>query len=372
MTAFLRAARSDAVDLLSALVAIPSLSGEETAVATFLAGWLRDRGVAVEVLGDNVVATVAGAAGGPTLLWNSHLDTVPAGADWHRDPWSPAIVDGRLVGLGAGDAKASLAAMASATVTLAAQGLTRGRLVFAATVNEEIGASGLPDVLAAIGAVDAALVGEPTSLQAAIAQSGLLLLEGTCRGRSAHAARAALGRNAVTAAARDLVAIDALVLDRVHPLLGRSGANVTVIRGGDRHNVIPDTCRYTIDVRYTPAYEPEELTALLVATVEADLDVRQDHTLPVETAKDAPIVAALRAAEPGLRLFGSPTMSDWIHLAHVDAVKIGPGDSERSHTPNESVAVAQVRRAAELYAATARRFLGFAQSRSSDDARSEP
>src|SRR5690606_6068964 len=173
---------------------------------------------------------------------------------WESDPWTPHRHEGRLYGLGSGDAKASVAAMATATVRIARQGLAAGRLVFAATVMEEVGHGGLEHVAPTLGHIDGAFVGEPTNLEPALAQGGLLILEGTARGRTAHAARAHLGINALTIAARDVLAIDALTLDRVHPLLGASSINVTQIQAGTRHNVIPDTCDFVVDVRYTPSY----------------------------------------------------------------------------------------------------------------------
>ena len=339
----------DPIELLQALVATPSVSRDEAAVAERLGTWLMRQGLTVEYIGDNLIARVQGRLPGPLLLLNSHLDTVSAKDGWTRDPWSPTIEDGRLYGLGSNDAKASLTAMACAISQLAERGLERGGVVFAATVMEEVGGGGLEHIVDDLGPITAALVGEPTSLEAAVAQGGLMILEGTATGKAAHAARPWEGKNALDVAARDILAIHAVELDRVHPLLGRSVANVTVLRGGERHNVIPGACDYTIDVRYTPAYKPAEIAAILDEVTEAALRIRSQRLAPVETAADAPIVAALREAMPGLRLVGSPTMSDWAHLRHVEAVKIGPGDSARSHTPDEWVACADVHRAVDLY-----------------------
>lgn len=348
----------DALELLHQLVATPSISRDETAAADLLQSWLADHGLASSRLdGDNVVVRVEGAEPGPTLLLNSHLDTVPARDGWESDPWTPFVADGRLVGLGSGDAKASVAAMACAAVAIARAGLPRGTLLFAATVMEEVGHGGLEKIVGELGPIDAALVGEPTALDAAVAQSGLMVVEGTAHGRTAHAARARQGINALTIAARDILALHGLTLDRVHPFLGASSVNVTVLKGGDRHNVIPDRCDYTIDVRYTPSYTADELHAILDATTEATLNLRSTRLRPVETGVNSPIVAALRAARPELTLFGSPTMSDWVHLAGTDAIKIGPGNSERSHTPNESVAIADVLAAVHLYRQAASTFL---------------
>ncbi len=339
--------------LLGELVATPSISGQEAAVAERLSTWLKGQGIAFEAKGDNLIARLQGRQPGPTLLLNSHLDTVPAKDGWQRDPWSPKIEEGRLFGLGSGDAKASVAAMACAFAQLHKRGLERGSVVFAATVMEETGGGGLEHIVEDLGPLSAALVGEPTSLQAAVAQGGLMILEGTARGVAAHAARPWEGQNALEIAAKDLLAVHSTDFDRQHALLGGTTANVTVLRGGDRHNVIPATCEYTIDVRYTPAYSPAEIEALLCERTQAELRVRSRRLAPVETAADAALVRALRSALPGLQLQGSPTMSDWVHLRHIDAVKIGPGDSARSHTADESVACAEVVRAVDLYRDTA-------------------
>lgn len=351
------AAWGSPAQLLAELVSTPSLSRDEGRVAGALCDWLRARDLPAERWGDNVICVLEGDEPGPTLLLNSHLDTVSAREGWETDPWTPTLRDGRMYGLGSGDAKASVAAMAHAIWRCAEQGVERGRLVFAATVMEEVGGGGLEHILDDLGPIDAALVGEPTSLRGALAQGGLLILEACAQGRTSHAARGHLGVNALTAAARDLLALDEMHLEREHPLLGGSTAHATVIRGGERHNVIPDRCEYTIDIRYTPSYEAEELVALVDERVEAEIRVRSDRLRPVETSADAPIVSAMEAEHPDLGPFGSPTMSDWVHLRGVDAIKIGPGDSEHSHTPNESVDLDEVITAVDIYAACAQRFL---------------
>ncbi len=339
----------DVIELLTTLVSTKSYSREEEEIAGVFRGWFADHGVEATLKDNNVIVEVVGEEPGPTLLLNSHTDTVPAKDGWETDPWTPTIKDGRLYGLGSGDAKASVSAMACATVQIAKQGLPRGKVLFVASVMEEIGRGGLEFLLPELGHIDSALVGEPTNLEPALAQGGLLLLTATARGRTAHAARAHLGENALTKAARDLIKLDTFRLEKIHPWLGPSTANVTVIQGGDRHNVIPDACQYTLDIRYTPSYSPEEITAMIDELTEADIAVRSDRLRPVETAETAAIVRALKLARPELKPFGSPTMSDWVHLGHVNGIKIGPGDSEYSHTPNESVSVFETQRAVDMY-----------------------
>jgi acetylornithine deacetylase len=360
---------ADPIDLLTRLVATRSLSGQEGPIASLLQGWLSDHGLSPRRIDDNVLVEVHGDAPGPTFLLNSHLDTVGAGAGWDADPWSPYITHDpldpqggpRLIGLGSGDAKASVAAMACAAVAIAHSGLARGKLLFVASVMEEVGRGGMDVIRPQLGPIDAGMIGEPTSLQAATAQAGLVVLECAAHGKSAHAARAHLGLNALTVAARDLLRLAEWRFERVHPTLGPTMVNATVIKGGDRHNVIPDLCDYTLDVRTTPAYTPEEVVSLLRARLEAEVTVRSQRLQAVETPPDGPLLKALHAAYPAalgpLVCFGSPTMSDWAHLRDIEGVKFGPGDSPRSHTANESVRLSEVTAAVEIYAQTARRYL---------------
>lgn len=340
---------TDVIDLLTLLVSTPSISGQEAAAADVLTTYLTSHNLHVERIGDNVVCRIQGAQPGPRFLLNSHLDTVPAKDGWNTDPWTPEIIDGRLFGLGSGDAKASVSSMARTMVEVGGEGLEYGELVFAATVLEETGGGGLEEIRPGLGPFDAALVGEPTELHGAVAQSGMMILEARAHGRTAHSARSHLGKNALNVAAKDLLAIEAMVLDREHPYLGFSSANVTVLKGGSRHNVIPDLCEFTIDVRYTPSYTPAELFSLLDAITQSELRIRSERFLPVETLANSALLNALKVASPSSNLFGSPTMSDWVHLKDTPCIKIGPGQSEHSHTPNESVSIEQVHRAVELY-----------------------
>ncbi len=301
----------------------------------------------------------------------SHLDVVPPSAEHPYPPFEPTTVDGRVYGRGAVDAKASGAAMLAALARLAAEGWRpqAGRLVVALTACEETGGgyNGMEALRehvfgAALPQVSAALVGEPTELRPCLAQKGLLILTATAHGRTAHAARAHLGTNALTVAARDLLQVDALTFDRADPLLGSPTANVTLIEGGTAKNVIPDRCRFTLDVRSTPAYTHAELAALVGQALESEVEVYSDRLVPCATPASAAVARATTAALAGLGLdaqpFGSPTASDWIFLADVPAVKIGPGRSELSHTADEHVEISQLTQAVEIYAEIARCYFG--------------
>jgi acetylornithine deacetylase len=343
--------------LLHALVAARSPSREEGPAVEVMEAWLRAHvPAATPIRADrNLAAVLDSGVPGPTLLLLSHLDTVPATAAWTRDPWAPTIEGGRMYGLGANDAKASCAAMA---VCFAAARLKRGKLVLATVCEEEVGRGGLEIFLPSLPPADHAIVGEPTGLDVAVAQNGLLILDCEARGRAGHAARPHLADNAIYTAARDILALEALVLDRVHPAAGRTTHAVTVASAGDRHNVIPDRARYTVDLRTTPSYTHAELADLVRGVVKAEVTVRSDRFRPVETPSAAPVLAAALRARPEAKTFASPTLSDWAHLVGISAIKWGPGLSEVSHTADEWVELAMVHAAVDAYGRVVADLLG--------------
>jgi len=334
------------------LVETPSVSGDEDAAARLVAARLALSGVHVERLGDSVLA-IAGE--GPLVLLDSHLDTVPPAPGWRRAPFAATVEGERIHGLGANDAKASVAAMVAAFAALAGEtlGVT---LALAAVAGEETKSQGTRDVLdrlAELGIeIAAAVFGEPTGLDLAVAQKGLLVLELVARGEAAHAAHArALGvPNAALALARDLVAIAALDLGPAHPELGPTTLEPTIVRAGTARNVVPAEATAVLDVRTTPAVAPVEVVRRIRgALTGSELEVRSDRFAPRETAP-GPLLDAARAARPGARSYGSATLSDWALLpAGVPALKVGPGLSERSHTPDEFVLASEIVDGARFY-----------------------
>lgn len=344
----------DALERLAALVRTPSVSGEEEAAAELVADWLVAAGVDVERVGRSLFAHVERGRG-PTLMLASHLDTVPAGASWSVDPWDARWEDGRLMGLGANDAKASVVAMVEAARRFAAEPAdAAGRLWLALTAEEETTNAGMAEVLSRTGRPDAAVVGEPTGLEVVRAQSGLAVLVARWRGASCHAAHVAdvPHENALLAAARDLAGFPAaLVLAGEHPLLGRSTLAATVLRAGERHNRVPDEAEALFDARLAPPHDAAECARLLAARLPAaEVRVRSERLRPVETAADHPLVRAACACAGRERAVGSRTMSDMALLAGVPAVKCGPGETARSHTPDEFVLAEEVLAGARVYA----------------------
>ncbi len=339
-----------AVNLLRELIRFPSLSHEETEIADFLFEFLHAFGVEVSRRDNNVFFSIG--SGDDCLLLNSHVDIVPPSADHPYEPFEPVVSDGCVYGRGSVDAKSSVAAMITAGLELAQEGATPpgGRVVVALTACEELGRgyNGLEDLRPHLPRISAALIGEPTNLMPCTAQKGLLMLNAHAGGKSAHAARAHLGDNAILRAARDIGRIAELEFDRVDPLLGPAIVTVTTVAGGRATNVVPDRCSFSLDIRTTPAYTHEELVAIFRNLLESDIEVHSERLVPVSTAHDERIVRACvdaADAEP----FGSPTMSDWIFVSDVPAVKIGPGTSDLSHTAQEHIEIGEVERAVHTY-----------------------
>ncbi|MEM8599278.1 MAG: acetylglutamate kinase [Bacteroidota bacterium] len=357
--------RPSTLDLHAALIRFPSLSYQERAIADFVEAYAREHGgprVTVDRVADNVVVSLG--TGDDVLLLNSHLDVVPPSSDHPYPPFEPTVVSGKVYGRGAVDAKASGAAMLTALLTLARDGFEpKGvRLVVALTACEEASKdyNGVEHLRrdffgSALPQPSAALVGEPTELRPCLSQKGLLILRLHALGRTAHAARAHLGENAILAAARDLAALQALTFDRPDPFLGLPTVTPTLIEAGGAKNVVPDRCTITLDIRSTPMYPHGDLIALIGDAVESEVEVYSRRLIPCATPADARIAQACQRALPSLVAdatpFGSPTASDWIFLHDVPTVKIGPGRSELSHTPEEHVEAAEVERAVEVYRA---------------------
>lgn len=349
------------ISRLQRYVATPSLSREEAALADLVAADLEAAGLRVRRQANNLW-TELGDAPRPRLLLNSHLDTVPPGAGWTGDPFSPQLRDGRLTGLGANDAKGCVTAMIEAAIALS-DTLHRGRplggtLVLALTAEEEISGNGLGTILEQVLPIDAAIVGEPTGLTPMTAQRGLLILRAVARGRTAHPANTPPERasNAIVAAARDIARLQDFDWGPPHPLLGRTHANVTKINGGVALNVIPDACEFFIDVRTTPGESHRQLCERLRRVLECELHIRSERLVPVSTDTSQPIVQAVLRALPGSQPSGSPAMSDMVFLAGTPAVKIGPGQSPRSHTPDEYLLVDELHAGAAAYERIAREF----------------
>lgn len=352
------------IALLADLVATPSVSGEEAAVARRAEEAARTRGLAVSRDDAGVMVEVHSRRAGPTIALVSHLDVVPPGEGWTRDPFAPSIEDGRLYGRGSGDAKASVAAMLAAAHDVTTRGgPPRGRLLVLLGCGEETRDTTMPRLAARAGAIDAAVVGEPTNLDIAVAQRGLMMVDLVARGDQRHAGYADAGGdgatfvNATQRLARDLIALEAVARDRPHPVLGHPTITPTMLEAGVGRNVTPPVARAVLDVRTTPAWSHAELARALRRSLESEVVVTSDRLVPCETPSGSRLLAAARRVRPDARCFGSPTCSDWVFLRDRDAIKCGPGTSRNSHAPDEWVRLSEVSDARAFYARLALEYL---------------
>jgi acetylornithine deacetylase len=332
--------------ILESLVSIPSPSTNEGAVADWITSLLQEQGIAVQRSINNLWFEVG--SGGPRLLMNSHLDTVPPCAGWETDPYHPKWQDDRLYGLGSNDAKGCVTAMLCAALQLAEAKPLSGTAVFAFTAEEEIGGQGIATILQDLGPLDAAVVGEPTNLQACGAQRGMLILKCIAHGRSAHVAHAGIADNAIHKAARDISKLASMSFPG-HTLLGAAKAQVTQLTGGLTRNQVPDSCEFFVDLRTTPNLDHQALAADLASQLESEVIVHSARYLPKATNADQPILKAALKANGNRGPVGSHTTSDWAFLGDLPTVKIGPGDTHRSHQPNEYLTRAELGAGVECY-----------------------
>ena len=335
-----------AVDLLRRLVATPSVSRDEKGAADLMEAALSDAGLSPRREKNNVWSVAPGYdASRPTLLLNAHVDTVKPVASWSRDPFSPDIEGGRLYGLGSNDCGGGLVTLLQVYRHLAAtrQGYN---LVYLASAEEEVsGANGVSHVLPLLPPIDLALVGEPTGMQPAVAEKGLMVVDMEAHGKSGHAARGE-GVNAIYAMLDDLVWLRDYRFERVSSLLGPTLMSVTVLNAGTQHNVVPDVCRAVIDVRTNELYTNEEVFSIIRSHVHSDVKARSFRLKSSSIALDHPLVR--RCVSMGKTPFGSPTLSDQA-LMPFPSMKMGPGDSARSHSADEYILLEEMENAIEEY-----------------------
>ncbi len=348
---------SGLVDLLRDIVRIPSVSGAEEACRDHLAAWWQAQGVKSWTSGRNVIGVVEGThPEGRGLLLLTHIDVVPVGPGWTREPWDGALEDGKVFGRGANDAKSSAAAMAWAAARIDRDTI-QGRLIVALVCDEETGGEGIEACGDELPPYDAAVVGEPTELDVCPGQRGLFRASVIAHGRQCHASRPWEGVNAVELAARDVLAIQGLDLGGEDDLLGPATLQATVIAGGTKPNVLPGECTIELDGRPAPGCDNQRMEALLRETVQGEVVVRSNRFLPVRIDAGEEIARLAVEASPTGKVRGFGGLSDLFHVRHVPGVVMGPGTSAASHAPDEWVAVEQVEAAARAYEQIARGFL---------------
>ena len=334
-----------AIELLQRLIATPSISREEGAAADVVEAELSSLGFTTHRLHNNVWAEAYKHNPSlPTILLDAHIDTVRPNVSWSRNPYEPVVENGRLYGLGSNDTGGSLVAMIAAFCRLAKRDQPYN-LILLASEEEVTGVNGVRAVLSELGAVDFAIVGEPTSLQPAVAEKGLMVLDCVARGKSGHAAREE-GVNAIYEALNDIEWFRTHQMERVSPPLGAVKMSVTGIGAGTQHNVVPDECRFMVDVRVNECYGNEELLAEIRRAVKCEVTPRSTHLNSSSISVEHPAVK--RLIDMGKVLFGSPTMSNQAVMPFA-TLKLGPGDSARSHTADEYIVLDEIREAIDIY-----------------------
>jgi len=330
----------DAIALLRQLIETQSFSREEAGTADLLEAFLRQHGIAPHRAGNNVWAvSKTWEEAKPTLLLNSHHDTVKPGPSWTYPPFVATLEGDRLTGLGSNDAGASAVSLLAVFRHFYDQP-TAFNLICAITAEEEVsGAGGVRSILPELGKIDLGIVGEPTGMNAAVAEKGLLVLDGVARGRTGHAARNE-GDNALYKALDDIAWLRSYQFPEVSELLGPVKLTVTQISAGTQHNVVPDECRYVVDVRPTECYSNEEILATIRAHVQAEITPRSTHLQSSGLPLGHPLVQ--KAVAMGKTTYGSPTLSDQA-LMRFPTLKMGPGDSARSHAPDEYILLSEIR-----------------------------
>ncbi len=337
-----------AIDLLKQLISTPSFSKEENDTAALIVDFFNSNTVPCSRVGNNIYAKNAHYdAAKPSILLNSHHDTVKPNKGYTIDPFTPVEKEGKLFGLGSNDAGGCLVSlMATFLHFYNAPGLDHN-IVFAASAEEEIsGVNGIELVLPYLGNIDFGIVGEPTKLEMAIAERGLMVIDCTAYGRAGHAARNE-GENALYKAVDDINWIRSYQFEKVSPLLGESRLSVTIIETENRqHNVVPSQCRYVIDVRVNELYTFEEILEALKQNLKSTFKPRTTRMRSTSISIDHPLVQAGIALGHGY--YGSPTTSDKA-LMPFPALKMGPGDSARSHTADEFIYIEEIRNGIETY-----------------------
>jgi len=340
--------QADAIQLLKQLIATPSFSKEEDNSSAVIKNFLEKHEVKTEQLLYNIWAkNKYFNTTKPTILLNSHHDTVKPNKGYTLDPFSAVEKDGKLFGLGSNDAGGSLVSLIATFLFFYEKEDLKYNIVLAATAEEEIsGHNGIEILLPELGKIDFGIVGEPTQMQMAVAEKGLMVLDCMATGKAGHAAREE-GDNAIIKAIKDIEWFNSYKFDKISDLLGPVKMSVTVIETDNKaHNVVPAQCKYVVDCRVNELYTFEEMLDIIKANVQSEIKPRSTRLRSSAVPLDHPLVQA--GLKMGGSYYGSPTTSDKA-LMNFPALKIGPGDSARSHTADEYIYIDEIRNGISLY-----------------------
>lgn len=337
---------SDAVQLLKKLIAIPSVSRNEKDAADIMEQTIRSYGFEPQREANNLwIIDPHYDESRPTLLLNAHIDTVKPVASWSRDPFSPDVEDGVLYGLGSNDCGGGLCSLLQIFRMLTEKPQSYN-LIYLASAEEEVsGKDGITRALPLLPHIDLAIVGEPTGMNPAVAEKGLMVLDVIAHGKSGHAARNE-GVNAIYEALDDMCWIRDYKFEKVSEFLGPTKMTLTVVNAGTQHNVIPDKCTMLVDIRTNEFYDNEEVYEFIRQHLKSEVKA---HSFRLKSSRIDPEHPLIRkCVAMGMKPFGSPTLSDQA-LMHFPSFKLGPGESSRSHSANEFIRISEIRDAIAKY-----------------------
>jgi acetylornithine deacetylase len=338
---------TESVELLKAMIGIPSLSREERDVTDYLENKVLSWGLQPERSGNNLwMRNADWSENKPVILLNSHVDTVRPAKGWTYEPYIATVEDDRITGLGCNDAGASVVALLAVFRYFNAVKNLPFNLIYCSSAEEEIsGDQGVASVLKRFGKIDLAIVGEPTQMHMAIAEKGLMVLDCEAKGRAGHAARNE-GENSIYKAIKDIQILQEYRFPLESPVLGPVKLTVTVIEAGQQHNVVPDSCRFVVDVRTNECYSNEAVFQIISGLIKSEVHSRSFRLNSSGINAEHPLVK--RGLQMGLPMYGSPTTSDQAVIPYP-SIKIGPGDSARSHTANEYILISEIKEGISTY-----------------------
>lgn len=339
---------NQAAGLLKQILAIPSISKEENQVCGFIQEWFREKGFQVFRKHNNIWVKSVINENLPTIILNSHLDTVKPSSDWTLDPYLPEIHGNKIYGLGSNDAGGAVISMIFSFLKLHELSTREYNLMLVLSSEEEIsGAKGISSIIDDLGKFDLAIIGEPTNLKMAVSERGLIVLDCIAHGKAGHAAHKN-GENAIMKALKDIEILDTMKFDKVSEFLGEVGIAVTQIEGGTQHNVIPDLCKFVVDVRTNEHYTNDEVLKLISSQINSEIIPRSMRLASSSLDLMHPLVK--KAVSMGIETFGSKTLSDQAVIPGP-SVKIGPGMSERSHQADEYILIEEIEQGIDMYTA---------------------
>ena len=337
---------SDAVELLKKLIATPSVSRNEKDAADIMEQTIRSYGFEPQREANNIwIIDPHYDESRPTLLLNAHIDTVKPVASWTRDPFSPDVEDGVLYGLGSNDCGGGLCSLLQ-IFRMLTEKPQHYNLIYLASAEEEVsGKDGITRALPLLPHIDLAIVGEPTGMNPAVAEKGLMVLDVIAHGKSGHAARNE-GVNAIYEALDDMRWIRDYKFEKVSEFLGPTKMTLTVVNAGTQHNVIPDKCTMLVDIRTNEFYDNEEVFEFIRQHLKSEVKAHSFRLKSSRIAPEHPLIK--KCVAMGMKPFGSPTLSDQA-LMHFPSFKLGPGESSRSHSANEFIRISEIRDAITKY-----------------------